>query len=223
MSEENSQKIKKPWPTKKAMEQIYDRNLWGNNDAEFYSGFGSHSPELVNPYIEKVQSFLTSFDEFLTVCDLGCGDFNIGNQLVKYTQKYIAVDIVPELIKYNKSKFMADNLEFKCLDVSKDNLPKVDCVIIRQVLQHLSNAEVQRILHKLVNFKYIIITEHIPKGDFIANKDIISGQGIRLKKNSGLDILKHPFCFEVKDKKQLLCVDLENEKGVVVSWLLEVF
>jgi 2-polyprenyl-3-methyl-5-hydroxy-6-metoxy-1,4-benzoquinol methylase len=216
-------KMKKPWPTKKVMEQIYDLNLWGENDSEFYSGFGSHNSELVAPYVKIVTEFLTSFDSPISVLDVGCGDFNIGSQLVQYTQNYIAVDIVAELINYNKTKFKADNLEFKCLDISKDNLPKADCVIIRQVLQHLSNAEVQRILHKLVNFKYVIITEHIPKGDFIPNKDIISGQGIRLKKNSGLDILKRPFCFEVKDKKQLLCFDLENGKGAVVSWLLEVF
>lgn len=216
-------KIKKPWPTKKVMEQIYDLHLWGENDSKFYSGFGSHNSELVAPYVKIVTEFLTSFDTPIMVLDLGCGDFNIGSQLVKYTQKYIAVDIVADLIEYNKTKFIADNLEFKCLDISKDNLPKADCVIIRQVLQHLSNAEVQRILHKVVNFKYVIITEHIPKGDFIPNKDIISGQGIRLKKQSGLDLMRAPFNFVVKNKKELLPFDLENAKESIVTWLFEVF
>ena len=74
-------KIKKPWPTKKAMEQIYDQNLWGTNNTKFYSGFGSHHPAIVNPYVEVVEQFLTSFDEKITVLDVGCGDFNIGSQL----------------------------------------------------------------------------------------------------------------------------------------------
>ena len=220
---ENPKKIKKPWPTKKAMEQIYDQNLWGDNNTEFYSGFGSHNPAIVNPYVEVVTQFLTSFDTPITVLDLGCGDFNIGNQFVKFTKKYIAVDIVENLINYNQEKFKAAHLEFHCLDIAKDTLPKADCIIIRQVLQHLSNAEVQKILDKLTHYNYIILTEHIPKENFIPNKDIISGQGIRLKKQSGLDILKPPFNFEAKKKKELLRFDLEGNKGLIKTTLFKVF
>lgn len=133
-------KIKKSWLTKKVMEQIYDLNLWGENDSEFYSEFGSHNPEIVNPYINGVKEFLTLFKNPITVCDLGCGYFNIGSQLVQYTQKYIAVDIVSDLIAYNKEKLKADNLELICLDLAVDDLPSADCALVRQVLQHLSNA-----------------------------------------------------------------------------------
>ncbi|HBX67652.1 MAG TPA: SAM-dependent methyltransferase, partial [Balneolaceae bacterium] len=65
------EKTKQPWPTKDAMEQIYEMNLWGDNNTDFYSGAGSHHPELVDPYIEVVTSFLNSFDDPLVVCDLG--------------------------------------------------------------------------------------------------------------------------------------------------------
>lgn len=214
---------KQPWPTKKAMEQIYDLNLWGTNGVAFYSGSGSHQPEIVKPYIDKITSFLRYFDEALTVCDLGCGDFNIGKQLVEHTKKYIAIDIVEDLIKYNKATFKADNLEFWCLDIAKDELPKADCVIIRQVLQHLSNMEIQRILPKLYQYKYIILTEHLPRGNFIANLDIISGQGIRIKKQSGLDVLQAPFHFQVKSVKELCNFTLENNKGIIKTWLFESF
>ncbi|WP_405562521.1 class I SAM-dependent methyltransferase [Polaribacter sp. Asnod6-C07] len=205
------------------MEQIYDLNLWGGNKTEFYSGFGSHHPELVEPYRDMVKSFLTSFDVPLTVLDLGCGDFNIGKELYKYSKNYIAIDIVEDLINYNTEKYKANNLEFRCLNIAKDNLPKADCVIIRQVLQHLSNAEVESILNKLSNYKYLILTEHLPNGNFEPNKDIISGQGIRIKKQSGLDILKPPFNFKVKSKKEVLSIDLADGKGVVVTWCFEIF
>ena len=205
------------------MEQIYDQNLWGGNNTEFYSGFGSHDPAIVNPYVEVVTQFLTSFDTPITVLDLGCGDFNIGNQFVAFTKKYIAVDIVENLINYNQEKFKAAHLEFECLDIAKDDLPKADCVIIRQVLQHLSNAEVQKVLDKLTDFNYIILTEHIPKGIFTPNKDIISGQGIRLKKQSGLDILKPPFNFKVQEKKELLVFNLEDDKGLITTIFYKVF
>ncbi|GGX15677.1 class I SAM-dependent methyltransferase [Aquimarina muelleri] len=221
--ENEVKKIKKPWPTRDAMEQVYSMKLWGDNESDFYSGIGSHHPDIVNPYIDVLTSFLTSFTPPLVVCDLGCGDFNIGEKLVKHTEKYIAVDIVKDLINYNKKKFKEENLEFYCLDIAVDDLPSGDCVLLRQVLQHLSNSEVQSIVNKLTDFKYVILTEHLPEGDFIPNKDIISGQGIRLKKQSGLDLLVKPFSFKVKEEKQLLSVTLNNCKGVILTTIYKVF
>jgi len=208
---------KTPWPTKAAMQQVYKMNLWGSNASEFYSGEGSHNPELVNPYIEAIVSFLKTLNTPISVCDLGCGDFNIGSKLFKYTSKYFAIDIVPELIDHNKSNFKAKNLSFSSLDIAKDDLPPADCALIRQVLQHLSNAEVQNILNKLQAYKYVIITEHIPLFDFIPNLDIISGQGIRLKKQSGLDVLKAPFKFKVTSQEELLTINLKDGKGKIVT------
>ena len=95
-------KTKTPWPTKAAMEQVYQLNLWGANETKFYSGEGSHHSNYVEPYITVVSSFLSSFSIPPIVCDLGCGDFNIGRQLVKYSSNYIGVDIVNDLILHNK-------------------------------------------------------------------------------------------------------------------------
>ncbi len=215
-------KIKQPWPTKAAMAQIYENNLWGGKWSEFYSGLGSHHPEIVNPYITVVSDFLKAFESLPVVCDLGCGDFNIGKELVKYSKKYIGIDIVPALITHNKKEFQADNLEFYALDIAKDVLPWGDCAILRQVLQHLSNAEIKEVVEKLYNFKYVILTEHLPKEDFVPNKDIISGQGIRLKKQSGVNLLVPPFNFKVKGVKQLQSVPDPGFKGVLVTTLLVV-
>ena len=210
---------KQAWPTKDAMDQVYKLKLWGSNSSEFYSGDGSHLPEIVVPYIEKVASFLKSFEKPLIVCDLGCGDFNIGKELIPYTEKYFAVDIVEDLIKFNKEKFKADNLEFQCLNIAEDELPKGDCAIIRQVFQHLSNNEIQTIVNKLSNFKYILITEHLPIDDFVPNKDIISGQGIRIKKHSGVNLIAPPFNLKVKEEIEILSFELKNRKGSIVTKL----
>lgn len=220
--ENETKKIKKPWPTKDAMEQVYEMNLWGGTESDFYSGAGSHDPEIVDPYIAVLTSFLTSFESPLVVCDLGCGDFNVGKELVQHTKKYVAVDIVSDLIARNKEKFKDENLEFRCLDISVDDLPSGDCVLLRQVLQHLSNDEVQRIVGKLADFKYVIVTEHLPEGDFVPNKELISGQGIRLKKQSGLNLVAPPFNFKVKEEKQVLSVVLNDGKGVIVTTLYTV-
>ncbi|WP_299668987.1 class I SAM-dependent methyltransferase [uncultured Polaribacter sp.] len=221
--ETNIKRVKKPWPTKDAMEQVYKMKLWGDDNSDFYSGAGSHHLAIVDPYIRVLTSFLTSFKDPLLVCDLGCGDFNIGKQLVKHTTKYIAVDIVKDLIERNKEKFGSENLEFQCVNIAVDNLPHGDCAILRQVLQHLSNAEIQSILSKLYDFKYVILTEHIPNGDFTPNKDIISGQGIRLKKKSGLNLLLPPFNLKVKEEHQLLSTKLHTNKGVIITTMYTMF
>lgn len=218
-----TRRIKKPWPTKDAMDQVYAMKLWGGGSADFYSGVGSHQPEIVNPYIAVVKSFLTSFKNPLVVCDLGCGDFNVGKELVKHTKKYVAIDIVSDLIMRNKEKFKQENLEFHCLDIAVDDLPPGDCAVLRQVLQHLSNAEIARIVRKLGDYKYVILTEHVPEGNFTPNKDIISGQGIRLKKQSGVNVLAPPFNCKVKEEKRLLSVVLNDGKGIIVTTLYTIF
>ncbi len=210
-------KTKQPWPTKKAMEQIYELHLWGGKEFDFYSGEGSHHPLIVNPYLEAVTSFLTDFKEPLTLCDLGCGDFKIGKELIPYVKAYTAVDIVTPLIERNQNNFKSENLAFQCLDIAKDDLPKADCAIVRQVLQHLSNAEIKSVVDKMSNFKYIILTEHLPAGDFVPNKDIISGQGIRIKKNSGVDLLAPPFNLKAIEERELTRIVLETGKGVIVT------
>ena len=218
------EKKKKPWPTKEAMEQVYEMKLWGGGEEhDFYSGEGSHLFKLVNPYLAALTEFLTSQKEKLRVLDLGCGDFNIGKNLVEYSKQYIAIDIVASLISRNKKLYKNRNLKFECLDIAKDNLPDADCVIIRQVLQHLSNQEVKEVVDKLYKYQYVIITEHLPTEAFIANKDIISGQGIRLKKKSGLVLTEQPFNFKVISQNELLKVELPNNKGTIITILYSLF
>ncbi|MGJ8593544.1 MAG: class I SAM-dependent methyltransferase [Aquaticitalea sp.] len=221
--DDSSKQIKQAWPTKDAMEQVYAMNLWGGNSSDFYSGEGSHHPEIVNPYIDAISTFLTSFELPLVVCDLGCGDFNVGKELVKHSAKYIAVDIVPDLIAHNKQHFQSEKLEFECLDIAVDPLPSGDCAILRQVLQHLSNVEIHSIVQKLRDFKYVILTEHLPEGDFIPNVDIISGQGTRLKKQSGLNLLVPPFNFKVVDEMKVGSVLMDDENGIIVTSIYTLF
>jgi hypothetical protein len=131
------------------------------------------------------------------------------------------VDIVPELIDFNRQIFTQDNLEFFCLDISSATLPAADCIILRQVLQHLSNDEISNILDKLTEYRYVILTEHIPDGQFQANKDIIAGQGTRLKLQSGVDILASPFQFTVKSNQCLLSLSPATHGGRIVTTLYE--
>lgn len=214
-------KIKTPWPTKDAMTQIYDKSLWGGDTYDFYSGEGSHDTDIIAPYIDVITTFLSEKHNQLVVCDLGCGDFNVGQHLVNYTKEYKAIDVVAPLIERNKRHYKASNLEFLNLDIVQDNLPAADCVILRQVLQHLSNNEVSQVLKKLNKYRYIILTEHIPTGNFTPNKDIISGQGTRLKHQSGVNVLSAPFLLNIAKAEVLNEFVMDDNKSKIVTLLFD--
>ncbi|MFS4415344.1 class I SAM-dependent methyltransferase [Maribacter sp. 2307ULW6-5] len=201
------------------MAQIYDQNLWGGPKGSFYSGQGSHHPGLTVPYLERLTQFLNTFNPLPVVCDLGCGDFNVGRELVPFSSRYIGVDIVPMLIAHNKARFREPKLDFRCLDIAKDPLPKGNCALLRQVLQHLNNEEIHAILRKLSGFGHVVVTEHVPSGSFDPNVDIISGQGTRLRRGSGVVLTAPPFNFSVAHQEKWLSLPSPDGKGVVETVL----
>jgi hypothetical protein len=140
------------------------------------------------------------------ITDIGCGDFNIGRHIHHFFCEYVACDVVPELIERNKVKFRGTAVDFKCLDITSDPLPPGDIALVREVLQHLSNAQIAKFLHKVGEYKILVITEHLPIGEFVANIDKPTGVGIRAHgmKRSGVDILKPPFNFKCKSFR-ILC------------------
>lgn len=215
------QKVKQRWPTKKVMQQIYELHLWGGEDVDFYSGAGSHDVEIVGPYVQAVVSFLKTFEKPPMIVDLGCGDFNIGKEFVQFAQRYLACDIVPELIERNKAKYVSDNLAFLCIDIAREELPDGEVVILRQVLQHLSNDEVKQVVDKLGQYRFIILTEHVPSGEFEPNLDILSGQGIRLKRKSGLDLFHEPFNLNCTQHELMVTHVCHDGKGIIKTWLIE--
>lgn len=203
----------------KIMRDIYLNKRWGGKKYDFYSGFGSHSKKVVKPYVRVVRGFLDSHQNKLVVCDIGCGDFNVGSQLVAHAKAYFAVDVVEELIIRNKELFKDDKLTFDCVDIINEQLPIGDCVLIRQVLQHLSNDDIKKIIPKLQKFKYAIVTEHLPKKEFIANKDKTTGVNIRLSRGSGIVLHQEPFNLKAKRTTEIL--RKHYNKGVITTMLYE--
>ena len=116
---------------------------------DIFQGLGSHESEVVNAYLSAVTGFLQSFPEKPDVVDLGCGDFAVGSRIRPYCGRYVAADFVEGLIERNKQVYESDNVDFRALDMINDDLPTGDVVFIRQVLQHLSNGEIQKVVAKL--------------------------------------------------------------------------
>ena len=78
-----------------------------------------------------------------TVVDLPCGDFHWMKEVDLRGVDYQGFDIVQDLIDSNASNYQTDNIKFSCLDMIKDELPKVDLIICRDCLIHYS--------HKFIN------------------------------------------------------------------------
>ncbi len=198
----------KRWKNKsnqQIFEEIYEKKIWGQSKHEyvpFFSGGGSHGDDVVNSYISSVKSTLSKLKKKPKIVDLGCGDFNVGQNFVAHSNTYVGCDVVSTLVEFNKAKFKRKNLSFSHLDIVNDELPSGDVAIVRQVLQHLSNSQIFHVLQKIQsNYQFLILTEHLPKKEkFIPNIDIPAGHLVRANINSGLDIDKAPFHFSFKAK-----------------------
>ena len=210
---------------KEVFEKIYSNSIWGKSedqDDNFCSGEGSYDLGIINPYINAVNKFLSSFEYPLDVVDLGCGDFNIGSKIRSSCKNYIACDIVEPLIERNKTKYTDLHVDFRILDISEDELPEGDVVIIRQVLQHLSNELIAAVTKKIQHkYKFLILTEHLPSNpDFTPNLDKPTGHYIRLgigKKGSGILITEPPFCLTVKESQILS--EVKSNNGLIRTYL----
>jgi SAM-dependent methyltransferase len=178
---------------------VYKSKAWGDR-GEFFSGYGSHAQATVDTYVAALKPILASKPN---VVDLGCGDFNIGKHIRPFCGDYIACDVVPDLIAYNKKAF--PQIDFRCLDITVDPLPAADVALVRQVLQHLNNEQIFRFISKIGIYKTVVVTEHLPAGPFRPNLDKIVGAGIRLHgiEPSGVDLAETPFSIHHQGKEIL--------------------
>ena len=213
-------KVIKNFSNKDKFNYIYKKALWGKNlkspDSDFFSGDGSYNKHIIDPYIKVVNEASNQINP-KSLVDLGCGDFNIGKNFVSKINKFYAIDIVNDLINYNKSKFdYLKNVEFLCLDIINDKLPKADVCLLRQVLQHLSNQDIFSLLKNIKGkYKYLIVTEHLPSESFTANKDMNTSFTIRIFDNSGIVLDSEPFNLNYNNKKELLSTKAFPDKGII--------
>ncbi len=136
--------------------------MWGSSGAGFFSGPGSNEDTIVRPYVEAVREFVATLGHSVNAVGIGCGDFNVGRQIFDVFSNYSACDIVAKLIDENRKRYVDLPVNFEVMDITVDPLPQGDIVLVRQVLQHLSNADIAAALPKIAASKYAIITEHLP-------------------------------------------------------------
>ena len=179
-------------PAGEVFGDLYRRNVWGGHTGELYSGGGSDR-RFRDPYRALILEFIEPGDR---VVDLGCGDFRVGRELISAAFTYIGVDVVPGLIAHNHQAFGADTVGFLCLDVVEDELPAGQICLVRQVLQHLANDQIQAVLRKLNAYRDVFVTEQQPVDpDVPANLDKRQGGDTRIP-HSAVYLDRPPFSID---------------------------
>jgi len=204
-------------------EKIYREHLWGvSSERGMYSGQGSHLGRIIEPYTDSIDTFLGQHQDISTAADLGCGDFNIGVQLFEKFTTYHAIDIVPEVIRRNRLAHRDERLHFQCADITNDALPGADIAFVRQVLQHLSNADIQRFLENIEGkYRYLVVTESLHASRrFRPNRDIVTGPGVRIHQKSGVVLTAAPFELKVIWGRVICDVSLGRERVLTMAYRL---
>lgn len=214
--------------TEQIFTEIYLESKWTPGVSGFNSGIGSKDERIINAYVKAVRDWLRRIDSTkLAIVDLGCGDFRVGGQFVDLCARYVGVDIVTSLIEYNATHFASPTVQFLHLNILEDALPDGDVCFLRQVLQHLSNDQIQTILRRVQQYRWTVITEHHPSNACLrqANVDKPHGADIRLFDHSGVFLDQPPFNVSQERLELLLEVDGHefpgwSDPGVIRTYVL---
>ena len=146
--------------------EIHRRNLW--QDAESVSGPGSTRARAAD-FLSDLVALLRRL-ETRSLLDAPCGDFNWMAEAADHVERYVGVDVVPELIAHNLDHHLTTRRSFVAADITRDDLPAVDLIFCRDCLVHFSTRDVWT---TLANFqrsgsRYLLTTtflEHHTNGE----------------------------------------------------------
>jgi hypothetical protein len=159
-------------PLRELFTHVYRTNLWGGSES--VSGIGSAAAET-----ERLRAEIPRLIAQLGVAsllDIPCGDFGWLSRADLGALRYVGADIVEELIERAAQVHArpGTNRRFVRLDLTRDPLPRVDLVLCRDCLVHLSYENIARAFANLKrsNSRYLLTTTFL---DYEDNHDIVDG------------------------------------------------
>lgn len=174
---------------KKIFDKIFYENKWGDNDSR--SGSGSNLQQTL--VLRETLPHFFSKHKIKSVLDIPCGDFHwmkeIKLNLHEVLDRYIGSDIVIDIVSSNNAKFGDSKFTFQLLDLTISPLPKVDLILSRDCLVHLSYNHIYKALSSIKKSGsiYLLTTSFIDRSR--TNKNAPTG-GWR-----PLNFQKFPFFF----------------------------
>jgi hypothetical protein len=192
------------WHRRRTFGAVYGRGLWGTESGSpFFSGVGSRG-DATDDYVARMAALIEDLEAGLgrpvTIVDLGCGDFAVGRRLLERLPRatYIGCDIVPKLVQHHAATVADPRASFRVVDIVSDPLPEGDVCLVRQVLQHLGNADIVSFLPKLGAYRSAYVTEGYPvRVEGPVNPDKPAGSGVRYDwrtgRGRGVELDRAPF------------------------------
>ena len=163
---------------RKVFELIYNQQGWGKDEQGMAtSGVGS-SMEFTKLYRVFLQDFMAAY-RIRSVVDAGCGDWQFSQAIDWKGIDYLGVDIVPSVIEANQRRFGAPNVRFAVADIVRDELPPADLLVVKDVLQHLSHADITRFLAQLPRYRHVLIVNDVHPVSLTAEPEDIAAGGYR--------------------------------------------
>jgi hypothetical protein len=147
-------------PIADAFDRVYAQAVWGES-ADEASGSGSYGT-WASECVAFVESLVAAHG-LRSAVGVGCGDFNVGARLCALFERYEALDVSRVIIERNRRRFgHLRNVRFSVVDATREPLPRADLVMVRQVLQHLSNAQIEPVLRnaQTCGARLIVVAEH---------------------------------------------------------------
>lgn len=147
--------------SQKVFTDYYQNYRWGSSES--HSGPGST--------IENTEKLRASLKQIIqnynikSVTDFPCGDLNWIQLLFDDMEQYTGCDIVQECISENQNKFPQHR--FECLDLSIDEIPVSDLLIVRDVIGHQPLEIGVQMLNNIKNSgcKYLLSTTWAQKNN----------------------------------------------------------
>jgi SAM-dependent methyltransferase len=188
-------------------DQIYAAKVWGKG-----SGEGS-DPAYCRRYVEILQRIIHDCG-IRSVLDVGCGDWLQG--FSRYVQwgdiRYMGIDVVSSVVDLNQQAFGSERIQFRHGNIAACDLPAADLILVKDVLQHWSNAGVLQLLPRLMNFKFALVTN-----DLFSSMTCVLNQNIPDGDYRPIDIMAPPF--NVAGTEVMLYTNATYHPAEPVRWL----
>ena len=155
-------------------ENIYEKSVWGKNwKGEGGSGKGDGTSPDSKWWIQYLTNFIKEHN-IKTLADLGCGDWKFSRFIPwkELNVQYWGYDVVEKVVENNKQEYSSSHVEFQHGDITTAEVKGFNAVVIKDVLQHLSDEDVVKVLDKVLKENdYVIIKNGYKFGALTTRKN----------------------------------------------------
>ena len=173
---------------------IYDKKRWGSKDGKGRSGNGDGlTPD--NKWYNKTLMKHLSDTNSKTICDIGCGDWEVSKYADWNGYYYMGIDCVKSVIEENIKNYAGKCIAFRHQDASITIPEGFDFVILKDVIQHWDSEIIAEVLPQLIKKnRYVFLGNGYMFGRDRTKNDWKTRTIDRVYKYHPVDITKEPLC-----------------------------